>query len=361
MTEKDKLIIEQYRTAMPAFGKLEEIVVSILENIASHCGIRVYNINHRIKGEESLIGKLERKGDKYTSLDDITDILGTRVICFFSDEVDTLAKQIEHHFDVDWDESIDKRKYLEVNTFGYLSVHYICSLKKEGDYPKELKTKRFEVQMCSMMQHIWATMEHDLGYKTKYGVPTAVRRDFFRLAGLLEIADEHFVRIRDSVAQYTREVHDKIINDNANSVLIDSVSLEEYMTNSKNMTSFLQTLGNICEADIAYQSPENYLEQLEWLKKKTLGDLQEMMEKNSSLALRMIQKTLACADLDILSSTVALRFLCHAELINSHYTTKQMVEFLQISMKDKERAERYAKRLQKFGTTDAMKSTSSID
>jgi len=174
-----------------------------------------------------------------------------------------------------------------------------------------------------------------------------VRRDFFRLAGLLEIADEHFVRIRDSVAQYTKEVHSKIINDDAHNIPIDSVSLEEYMANSKNMRSFLQTLGNICEADIAYQSPENYLEQLEWLKKKTLGDLQEMMEKNSSLALRMVQQTLACAGLDILSSTVALRFLCHAELISHNYTKEQMVEFLQISMKDKGRAERYAERLQK--------------
>ena len=351
MTEKDCMIIEQYRNSKADFENLEKIVVSILNDIASTCGIRVYNINHRIKEESSLAGKLERKGDKYASLDDITDILGTRVICYFSDEVDTLAAQIEHHFDVDWDESIDKRKYLEVNTFGYLSVHYICSLKKNSDYPEALKSKRFEVQMCSMMQHIWATMEHDLGYKTKYGIPTAVRRDFFRLAGLLEIADEHFVRIRDSVAQYTKDVHKKIINDDAKDILIDSVSLEEYMANSKNMQSFLQTIGNICEAEIAFQSPENYLPQLEWLKKKTLGDLQQMMENNSSLALRMIEKKLAIAELDILSSTVALRFLCHAELVKRHYPKEQIVEFLMISMKDKERAERYAENLLKHKET----------
>ena len=345
MTEKDRQIIHEYRKSKPDFKKLENTVVGILQNIANTCGIRVYNINHRIKGEKSLAGKLERKGDKYATLSDITDILGTRVVCFFSDEVDTLAAQIEKNFDVDWDESIDKRKYLDVNTFGYLSVHYICSLKKDGDYPPELKNKRFEVQMCSMMQHIWATMEHDLGYKTKYGVPTAVRRDFFRLAGLLEIADEHFVRIRDSVAQYTKTVHEKIVNDSANDVPIDSVSLEEYMTNSKNMHSFLETVSNICEAEVTYESPDNYLIQLEWLKKKSIGDLQKMLETNSSLALRMIQQTLSMAELDILSSTVALRFLCHAELILKHYPQEQMVEFLQLSMKNKDRAERYAKRL----------------
>ena len=345
MNEKDKMILEEYRASKKDFQRLEDEVVSILQDIASHCSVQIYTINHRIKEEQSLAGKLERKGDKYSALSDITDILGTRVVCFFSDEVDILASQIEKRFDVDWEESVDKRKYLDVNTFGYLSVHYICSLKQDGDYPPELKNKRFEVQMCSIIQHIWAVMEHDLGYKTKYGVPTAVRRDFYRLAGLLEIADEHFVRIRDSVASYTKSVHQKIINDCANDVLLDSVSLEEYMAHSKNMRSFLQTISNLCDAEIYNESPDNYLSQLEWFKKRTLGDLQNMVEQNASLALQMIQKTLAMSDIDILSSTVALRFLCHAELIQKNYTYDQMVEFLMLSMKKKERAERYAKHL----------------
>ena len=182
MNAKEQLIMEEYREAKPDFERLEKEVAAILQDIADSCNIQIYAINHRIKEEKSLAGKLERKGDKYSSLSDITDILGTRVVCFFSDDVDKLAAQVEKRFEVDWNESIDKRKYLNVNTFGYLSVHYICSLKADGKYAPELLNKRFEVQMCSLMQHIWAVMEHDLGYKTKFGVPTAVKRDFFRLA-----------------------------------------------------------------------------------------------------------------------------------------------------------------------------------
>lgn len=345
MNSKKSLILKEYRDEKKNFEQLEKEVVFILQKIADESGIQIYAINHRIKEEKSLSGKLERKGDKYSSLSDITDILGTRVVCFFSDDVDRLALQVENHFKVDWNESIDKRKYLNVNTFGYLSVHYICSLKDDKNYPPELKNKRFEVQMCSMMQHIWAVLEHDLGYKTKYGIPSAVKREFFRLAGLLEIADEHFVNIRERVSEYTAAVHEKIISDTANDIPIDSVSLAEYMHNSKSMQAFLQIISNVCKAEISQESPENYLEQLEWLKKQTIGDIQQMLTDNYSLALQMIEKRLATTDLDILSSTVALRFLCHAELVRKHYSKELLIEFFMLSMDNRERAERYANQL----------------
>ena len=165
------------------------------------------------------------------------------------------------------------------------------------------------------------------------------------LAGLLEIADEHFVRIRDSVASYTKSVHDKIINDDANSVAIDSVSLSEYMANSRNMQNFLTAVANLCEAEITPESPDSYLEQLAWLKICTIGELQQMLAENSSLALQMIRTTLAAADLDILSSTVALRFLCRAELIRRKCTQEQATDFFMLSTGKKERAMRYAQQL----------------
>ena len=335
MKAKEKLILEEYNEQVDDFKKLEKKVLKILQKIVKDSNVRVYEINHRIKEKESLVGKLERKGDKYTSLSDITDILGFRIVCFFSDDVDVLAKKIESQMEIDWDESIDKRKFLNTNSFGYLSVHYICISEN----------KRFEIQMCSLLQHVWAMMEHDLGYKTKFGVPAAVSRDFSRLAGLLEIADEHFIRIRDNVANYTEKVHQKIVNDDAGDIAIDSVSLDEYMCYSKNMRAFLQSIANMTEAEISDETADNYIDQLAWFGIKTLGDLQNMLLENSSLAFQMARNTLAITDLDILSSSVALRFLCHAELINKKYTEREMIDFFKLTMKSQDRATRYAKEL----------------
>ena len=56
-------------------------------DIAKELGLTVLAVEHRVKEERSLAGKLERKGDAYNSLEDITDILGCRVVCFLSDEI----------------------------------------------------------------------------------------------------------------------------------------------------------------------------------------------------------------------------------------------------------------------------------
>ena len=342
MNEKNRKIIDEYKEKKSIYQELGSIVYDKLKHIGKSSSIKIYRIEHRVKEEQSLIGKLERKGDKYECLSDITDILGLRVVCFFADDVDVLAKKIEETFDIDWDQSIDKRKYLDTNSFGYLSVHYISSLKKDSGHKAEFDGLKFEIQTCSLLQHVWAVMEHDLGYKTKFGIPRATARDFSRLAGLLEIADEHFSRIRDSVKDYTEQVHQKIVNDQAKEILIDSVSLDEYMTCSHKMQNFLKELSETCSAEVFPSSAENYIEQLIWLRKEKIGDLNLMLEENGELALKLAKNVLCPAHLDIVSSTVALRFLCLAELINKEYSKNQIIDFFTLSTKSREKAEENA-------------------
>lgn len=342
MNEKNRKILREYKKKKSIYEELSQVVFDKLKDIANTSSIKIYRIEHRVKEEQSLIGKLERKGDKYDSLTDITDILGLRVVCFFADDVDRLAIKIEENFEIDWNQSIDKRKYLATNSFGYLSVHYISSLKKDSGHRPEFDNIQFEIQTCSLLQHVWAVMEHDLGYKTKFGIPRATARDFSRLAGLLEIADEHFSRIRDSVKDYTEQVHQKIVNDQAKDILIDSVSLDEYMTCSHKMQNFLQRLGETCSAEIFTTSAENYIEQLVWLRKEKIGDLNDMLEENGELALKIAKNVLCPAKLDIVSCTVALRFLCLAELINKEYSKNQIIDFFTLTTNNREKAEKDA-------------------
>ena len=84
---------------------------------------------------------------------------------------------------------------------------------------------------------------------------------------------------------------------------------------------------------------------LRWLGKKTLGDLQNMLKENHDLALSLAKQALSCTDLDILSSNVGLLYLCRAELYLKGYSSEQAAEFLKLSIRDKERAERQAERI----------------
>jgi len=281
----------------------------------------------------------------YSTLLDITDLLGARVICFFADEVDAVGKLIEDTFVIDREHSTDKRALIKADSFGYLSLHYICSLPEDKGYPSELYGIRFEIQVRTTLQHTWACIYHDMGYKSEFGVPRAIVRQFSRVAGLLEIADDEFVRARDSMHTYTEDIRQKIADDAADEVLIDMVSLKEYMIRNKKMRAFLQELANICGAEISEIDPDNYIEQLHWLGKTSLGDMEKLLTENHDLAMALAKQALTDSELDILSSNVGLRFLCRAQLLNKGYTPEEAAEFLCISVGDKARAERMAKSL----------------
>ena len=220
MNLKNRIILEDYRKQRDAFVKLGDVVHNMLTDIVDEMGITVLGIEHRVKTEKSLAGKLERSGDWYSSFEDLTDILGARVICFFSDEIDKIGKKVEEAFVIDWENSSDKRALIKADTFGYLSLHYICSLPFGDRWPDEICGKKFEIQIRTTLQHTWAAINHDLGYKSEFGVPRSVAREFSRIAGLLEIADDEFVRKFDFPFIIKRQIVLRVLIDVAHRPLI---------------------------------------------------------------------------------------------------------------------------------------------
>lgn len=305
------MMLEEYRATMPVFEKMKEIVCTELNNSIQAGGLYITAMESRIKTEKSLAGKLELKGSKYTSLTDITDILGARVITFYSDEVDKIAAMVERLFDIDWANSVDKRKMHELDSFGYNSLHYICRIPKsmysDPAYP-ELNDYRFELQMRSAMQHVWATMYHDTGYKSGVEVPKEYLRNLNRLAGMLELADEQFCLIRTNINDYRRQVQS----------LVSSGRFEEVSLNGDTFRSYLQLhpfdklnkrIAAINQAEIHEATVIPYLAALKALNFTTLGDVEKLIRDFSDDAYELAVYQLANTDLDIISSTVAIQDL----------------------------------------------------
>lgn len=345
---KCKILMEEYEQQQKNYQELEKYVSAILKQAVDDAGIEVMAIESRVKKPASLQKKIELKGDKYNSLSDITDILGARIICFFSDDVDKTAALIQNIFDVDAENSVDKRAVLNPDSFGYLSLHYIVSLPENKNHPVELTGLKFEIQLRSILQHTWAVINHDLGYKTEFGVPKSITRDFSRVAGLLEIADDQFVSIRNNINNYSREIKEKIADNKADDVLIDIVSLREYVKLNKNMNSFIDEIASLHGSKINWIDPQSYVPSLLFLNKTTIGDLQVMLDENRELALKLAERELDGLEPDLLPSTVGLRFLCRAELLNKNYPLEKIVEFINLSVLNENRAGKQAMSLMKM-------------
>ncbi len=162
----------------------EKMLIGIL---CKENNINIHDVQTRVKNKASLKTKVKSNEKKYSKLTDITDVVGIRIITYFNDDVDRMAKVVEKEFKIDKENSVDKR-IIDADRFGYSSLHYIAEFSSERikflEY-KNFKNMKFEIQIRSVLQHAWAEIEHDLGYKNKIEIPEKIRRDFSRVSGLL--------------------------------------------------------------------------------------------------------------------------------------------------------------------------------
>ena len=307
-----EMILDEYRAKLPVFNRIKELVLETLRRSLDEKNIVVAGLEARIKSEKSLTGKLELKGYKYRTLDDITDILGARIITFFSDEVDIISALVERMFDIDWDNSVDKRKMLEIDRFGYMSLHYICRIPKsmcvDPSMP-ELNETRFELQMRSALQHVWANMQHDMGYKSDVEIPVEYQRNMSRLAGMLELADEQFSRIRKEITDYRRNVQSLVASGNFDEVPLNGDTFRSYC-DLRPFKRLADKMATINQAELYDDSLMPYYKVLVHMGMKTIGDVERLRVENSDAAYQLALIQLAGTGLDIIAYSLTLQNLC---------------------------------------------------
>jgi putative GTP pyrophosphokinase len=117
----------------------------------------------------------------------------------------------------------------------------------------------FEIQIRSILQHAWAEIEHDLGYKSAEAIPRHIRRRFARLAGVLELADDEFGAIRDDLAAYANRLTSDV-QEKPESVFIDRDSLETYIRTSERVADLDRRLAEACDVEVDSDVGANWTE-----------------------------------------------------------------------------------------------------
>lgn len=299
-------IIEEYRTNLQSFRDASASLTDKVRGALSSAGILVASIESRVKEESSLRGKLELKGSKYNALSDITDIVGLRVITFYIDDVDKVASMVERLFNVDWENSVDKRKVHEIDSFGYMSLHYVCAIPDS--------TYRFEIQIRTVLQHAWANMSHDTGYKSGVEIPKRYMREMSRLAGMLELVDDEFSRIRTELSDYRRSVKALVASGNLEEVPLDGDSYKSYLE-LKPFVQLNRKIAAVNQAEIHEVSLMPYLAIFKALGFKTLGDLNNLVKEYTEGAYQIACYQIGVTDLDIISSSIGPQNLCIAYIL----------------------------------------------
>jgi ppGpp synthetase/RelA/SpoT-type nucleotidyltranferase len=190
---------ESYARDIAFYRNYASVVQEHLRSRLADSGISVHAIFARAKEPDALREKLRRK--RYADpQNEVTDLVGARVIVYYADEVDSVATFVTAALaNVDDENSVDKRSDLKTREFGYRSVHIIACLPGDvlalSNLPSE-QPMRFEVQVRSILDHAWAQIEHEIVYKSGISYPAELTRRLSSVAGTLEMIDREFIAIR---------------------------------------------------------------------------------------------------------------------------------------------------------------------
>lgn len=201
-SESQDGLASAFREKQPLLVDLAQRLRGLLTDLITSSNIDVIQIEARPKTVESFLSKIQRKDFSYSDpLNEVTDLVGTRVITYYLDDVDRLGMLLSQEFKIDERNSVNKSAALATDQFGYLSAHYVAQIgPSRASLPewKRFEGIHFEIQVRTALQHAWAAVSHKLDYKRAQDAPLGLRRPLFRLSALFELADEQFQAIRES-------------------------------------------------------------------------------------------------------------------------------------------------------------------
>ena len=125
----------------------------------------ISSIQTRLKSSSSIIEKMIRKGIPFSMENleaQIHDLAGIRVICSYVDDIYALADALTSQDDITLVEKKDYIKHPKPN--GYRSLHLIVSVPVF--FSRQKRQIKVEVQIRTIAMDFWASLEHQLRYKS---------------------------------------------------------------------------------------------------------------------------------------------------------------------------------------------------
>ena len=155
----------------------------------------IESIKTRVKSYESILKKIRKKDIPITMEaieENIKDIAGVRVICSFQDDIYALEESFLKQDDI---ELIERKDYIKnPKPSGYRSLHLIVRVPIFLQNEKCLM--KVEVQLRTIAMDFWASLEHDIKYKTNNKLTKKMSNELVKCAKMINKMDDKMLVLK---------------------------------------------------------------------------------------------------------------------------------------------------------------------
>ena len=194
-----KTIIFLYNAALKEVGTKLEILNDEFQHVHQYNPIE--HIKTRIKTPESIVKKLRRYGHE-TSIENmvryVNDIAGIRISCSFTSDIYLIADMISKQNDLT---ILARRDYMKnPKKSGYRSYHMLVTTP--AFLSDSIIDTKVEIQIRTVAQDFWATLEHKMHYKFEGDGPDYITKELRECARYVAELDTRMEELNNEIQKY---------------------------------------------------------------------------------------------------------------------------------------------------------------
>lgn len=160
----------------------------------------IEHVKSRLKKPESIVKKLKDHGYD-TTIENmvryINDIAGIRITCSFTSDIYRIAEMLASQSDL---KVISVKDYIQnPKESGYRSYHMIVTVPIF--LSDSVIDTKVEIQIRTVAQDFWATLEHKINYKFEGNAPEYIKKELQECAEMVWHLDERMLCLNEAISE----------------------------------------------------------------------------------------------------------------------------------------------------------------
>ena len=158
----------------------------------------------RVKSISSILDKAQKKNIEVDKIEEqLDDIAGIRIICQFVEDIEKVADLIQKRSDIEIKSEKDYIRHMKDS--GYRSYHLIVYYTVETmNGPKRIQV---EIQIRTIAQDFWASLEHKIYYKYEGNAPDYFERELQECASIISRLDTKMMSLNEAMKKIDGDGH----------------------------------------------------------------------------------------------------------------------------------------------------------